>query len=76
MHPVTRYGYAQSATPAISAGEIDFSKRCVYRIEEFTYRHPDPVGYFKAHRGEWQDSILICRDIFCGVVPMGAENRA
>lgn len=54
---------------------IDFSKKCIYAIEEFTYAHPDPVGYFKAHRDEWEDSILILRDIFCGVVPMGAENR-
>ena len=59
-----------------STGEIDFSKRCIYRIEEFTYGHPDPVGYFQAHREEWQDSVLILQDIFCGVVPMGVENRA
>ena len=57
-------------------GEIDFSKRCIYKIEEFTYNHPDPVGYFQAHREQWQDRILILQDIFCGVVPMGAENRA
>ena len=57
-------------------GEIDFSKRCIYRIEEFTLHHPDPVSYFKASRKSWQDSILIIQDIFCGVVPMGAENRA
>ena len=57
-------------------GEIDFSKRCIYKIEEFTYGHPDPIGYFKKHREQWQDSILILQDIFCGVVPMGAETRA
>ena len=57
-------------------GEIDFSKGCIYKIEEFTYGHPDPIGYFQAHRDEWQDSILILQDIFCGVVPMGVENRA
>ena len=57
-------------------GEIDFSKRCIYKIEEFTYGHSDPIGYFKAHREQWQDSILILQDIFCGVVPMGAEDRA
>ena len=57
-------------------GEIDFSKRCIYKIEEFTYGHPDPIGYFQAHREQWQDSILILQDIFCGVVPMGAPNRA
>ena len=57
-------------------GEIDFSKRCVCKIDDFTFIHPDPVGYFEAHRGEWEDSILILQDIFCGVVPMGAETRA
>ena len=56
--------------------DIDFSKRCIYKIEEFTYGHPDPVGYFREHRDQWQNSILIMQDIFCGVVPMGAENRA
>ena len=61
---------------ACGAGEIDFSKRCVYKIEEFTAHSEDPIGYFEAHREDWQDSILILQDIFCGVVPMGAENRA
>ena len=56
--------------------EIDFSKPCIYKIEEFTLHHPDPVAYFRDHRDWWQDSVLILQDIFCGVVPMGAENRA
>ena len=59
-----------------TAGDIDFSKRCIYKIEEFTYNHPDPISYFKENHELWKDSILICEDIFCGVVPMGAENRA
>ena len=59
-----------------STGEIDFSKRCIYKIEEFTAHNEDPIGYFEAHREAWQDSIFILQDIFCGVVPMGAENRA
>ena len=58
------------------AEEIDFSKRCIYKIEEFTYGHPDPIGYFQTHQDAWQDSILILQDIFCGIVPMGAEIRA
>lgn len=57
-------------------GEIDFSRRCIYHIEEFTRHHDDPIAFFRENRGAWQDSILICQDIFCGVVPMGAENRA
>ena len=56
--------------------EIDFSKHCIYKIEEFTVHCDDPIGYFEAHRKAWKDSILIMQDIFCGVVPMGAENRA
>lgn len=58
-----------------TSGEIDFSKRCIYRIEEFTSYNENPIGYFEAHREDWQDSVLILQDIFCGVVPMGAENR-
>ena len=60
--------------------EINFSKRCINRIEEFTLACVqsgiDPSEYFKAHKEDWKDSILICEDIFCGVVPMGAEMRA
>ena len=57
-------------------GEIDFSKRCVYEVEEFTLHHPDPIGYFEEHRALWQDSVVILRDIFCGVVPCSPEERA
>ena len=60
--------------------EIDFRKRCIRSIEEFSYAcvqaKTDAVKYFASHRAEWENSILICRDIFCGVVPLGAENRA
>ena len=59
-----------------TGGEIDFSRECIYRIEEFTARHDDPVSYFEARRDQWKDSVLIIQDIFCGVVPMGPENRA
>ena len=56
--------------------EVDFSMPCIYQIEEFTAHHPDPVSYFREHRAQWADSILVMQDIFSGVVPMGAENRA
>ena len=70
------FGVADSDIHVCGAGEIDFSKRCIYKIEEFTDTHSDPIGYFQAHREAWQDSILILQDIFCGVVPIDAENRA
>lgn len=63
-----------------SGTEIDFTKRCIRSMEEFTYACVqagiDPTAYFAAHRAGWENSILICRDIFCGVVPLGADNRA
>ena len=58
---------------------IDFSKKCVNSIEEFTFAcisaGVEPLDYFVEHEAEWQDSILICEDIFCGVVPLGADLR-
>ena len=59
--------------------QIDFSKPCIYGIEEFTYacvqQQEDPVAYFRENREQWKDSVLICRDIFCGVVPLDATQR-
>ena len=69
------FGITDVDVYSCDTGEIDFSKRCIYKIEEFTYGHPDSIGYFRTHRDEWENSILILQDIFCGVVPMGAENR-
>lgn len=60
-------------------GGIDFSKRCIHRIEEFTWacvqQGMDPTAYFREHREQWENSILICQDMSCGVVPMGAQLR-
>lgn len=55
---------------------LDLSKKCICAMEEFARHHPDPVGYLQAERASWRDSIFIMEDIFCGIVPMGAENRA
>ena len=69
------FGITDADVYACHSDEIDVGKKCICKIEEFTVRHPNPVAYFRAHRQDWQDSILILQDIFCGVVPMGAENR-
>ena len=61
-------------------GEIRFDAPCIDRIEEFVLRcvknGEDPTELFRRNREKWNDSVLICRDLFCGVVPMGAEMRA
>ena len=69
------FGLTEADIHTCTAGEIDFSKRCIYGVEEFIWGHPDPKAYFREHREAWEDSILILRDVFCGVVPMDAETR-
>lgn len=69
------FGLNEADIHVCGHGEIDFSKHCIYGIEEFTWGHPDPIAYFREHREAWEDCILILRDIFCGVVPMEAETR-
>ncbi len=58
---------------------IDFSKKCIDNLENFTFacvkNNIDAVECFKEYYQDWQNSIIICQDIFCGVVPMGEENR-
>lgn len=69
------FGLKEEDIYICGTGEIDFSKRCIYAVEEFTWGHPDPIGYFQEHREAWENTILILRDVFCGVVPMDAETR-
>ena len=78
-HAKTAYHLSEEDVFTCTGTEIDFSKRCIHKIEEFTFAcvsgNIDPIAYFAEYRESWQDSILICQDIFCGVVPMGEENR-
>ena len=59
---------------------IAFGARCIDRLEEFALwcvrNDRDPVEIFRENRAAWADSVLICEDIFCGVVPLGADMRA
>ena len=59
---------------------IEFGARCIDKIEEFTLwcvrNGKDATEIFKENRNKWADSVLICQDIFCGVVPLGADMRA
>ena len=59
---------------------IDVSKPCIYALEEFTFAcieaGIDPLQRFQTLFPKRKNTVFICQDIFCGVVPMGAENRA
>lgn len=62
-----------------TGGEIDFSRKCINALEEFTLHcvqnECSAVASFQANREKWKDKILICQDITCGVVPLGLEMR-
>ena len=59
---------------------IEFGAHCIYKIEEFTLwcvrNGRDATEIFRENREKWENSVLICVDIFCGVVPLGADMRA
>ena len=63
-----------------AGADIDFSRRCVRRLEVFTLhcvrQGLDAAAVFEARRAEWRGSLLLCRDISGGVVPLGEECRA
>lgn len=59
--------------------EMDFSAPCIDKIEEFALAcvkaGKDPVAQFEQNAPLWKDAVLICRDIFCGVVPIDDTLR-
>lgn len=59
--------------------KIDFSAPCIDKIEEFTLAcvetGKDPVELFREKEPLWENAVLICQDIFCGVVPIDATMR-
>ena len=62
------------------AEDIDFSRPCVRHIEEFVYgsllRGEDAVKYFLENRALWEKSVLVCREVGGGVVPIDPMERA
>ena len=62
------------------SSEIDFSRRCIHHTEKFALwcvkNGFEAKDYFEAHKQAWKDSVIICEDIFCGVVPIDADMRA
>lgn len=58
---------------------MDFSAPCIDKIEEFTLAcvkaGKDPISLFQAQEHQWEGAVLICQDIFCGVVPLDDDLR-
>ena len=74
-----KYGVGDEEVFTCSGSEIDFSRRCIDHLEEFALScvqtGVDPVLYLADRLPEWKDSILICQDVSCGVVPMDPQLR-
>lgn len=74
------FGFGEGDIFTCEGIDMDFSCPCIDKIEEFTLacvrEGKDPIAVFAENRASWQSSVLICQDIFCGVVPMEAEMRA
>ena len=63
-----------------SSPEIDFSKKVIYKLEEFVmdclYHKIEAKDFLDEHKKEWNDKIVICTDISSGLVPYEEELRA
>ena len=76
-----KYGFSDAHVCTCGAESgIDFTAPCINKIEEFTFwcvqNGKDATALFQENRASWDRSVLICQDIFCGVVPLGADLRA
>ena len=58
----------------------DFSAGCITHLERFALcclrQGQEPKTVLLQQQERWKNSILICDDISCGVVPLDAETRA
>ena len=74
-----RYGFSAEDIGDAAADGLDFSKPCTTHLEAFVFscihREMDSVAWFQSHRDCWADSVLICRDISAGIVPLQPEDR-
>lgn len=61
------------------SSRIDFTKPCIANLEEYVYacvrEGKDALGMLRENKAQWENAVFLCQDLFCGVVPMGAELR-
>lgn len=58
----------------------DLSAKCITHLERLALhclrQGQEPKAVLLQQKDRWKDSILICDDMSCGVVPLDAETRA
>lgn len=74
-----RFGVCDSEIFTCVDIKIDPDFPCVYALEEYTYacicQEIDPISWFEENRDRWAETVFICQDIFCGIVPMDRKLR-
>ena len=74
-----RYGFSEEDIGDAAVDGLDFQKPCNTHLEAFVssciWHKMDAVVWFQTHREWWTDTVLICRDISGGIVPLQAEDR-
>ena len=74
---IQKLGIPEAEIFTCADSQIDFSKACIDRLEEFTLacvrEGKDPLEILKAQ--DLSGKTIICMDVFCGVVPIDTELR-
>lgn len=76
-----RLGLERSDVFTCAPGQApEWGYKCLRHLENYALfclrRGKRPEEEIFAHREAWRESVLICNDISCGVVPLEAEDRA
>lgn len=76
---VKTFGLGQGDLKDCAEGFPTRGVSCLYHLEKVSLtcaqKGLDTVQFLEEQQEIWQDSILICRDIGCGVVPVEKEER-
>lgn len=72
-----KFGFSEDEIFTCTDADIDFSKPCIDKLEDFVLACVrtgiDPLEKLKGQ--DLSGKIIICMDIFCGVVPIDATMR-
>lgn len=75
-----KYGFSQEQIYTCLDSQPDFSYPCIRHLEDFCLHcveeGKDAVAILEENREKWENTVFLCADLSCGVVPMDAKDRA
>ena len=79
-YAMKKYGFSEDDVFTCGDSEIEFKKPCIFALEKFALQcvqnGSEAADILKINRKLWDNSVLICCDISCGIVPYDAQLRA